>query len=421
MSGTCTHTGLAPVGELEWGGHFCHLYRTGDDLAETLVPYFKRGLEQNEACLWVATDPYPAERAISELRAAVPDLDTRMKSGQFTIFEHDEWYLRQSRLTSAEVLKGWLDRTQVALDKGYAGLRITGNTAWLSADVWDDFMDYERAVSEAFRRQQIIALCSYSLETCNAEAVLDIVRHHDFALARRKGEWEVVENAATKHAKAELALLNADLEQRIEQRTSDLQDALSHQRLLLDELNHRVKNSLASVQTIVTQTLDRCDSPKEARRIIEGRIQALAKVHSLLSEDKWQGATLASLVDAQLGPFSGRYELTGDPMVLRPRAALGFSLILHELTSNAARHGSLMHPQGRVVVEARINAQKSVLLWNESGGPTVTNPSRKGFGTTLIHLLAEHDLGGNVDLSYEPAGLRARIEVPVAGQIDRPA
>jgi two-component sensor histidine kinase len=415
----CTHSGLQPVGPINWGDHFCHFYQSDTDVAETLIPYFKKGLESNEACLWVACDPYPADRALAELRTAVPDLDRRIASGQFSIFTHEDWYIRHTGMTADDVLRGWLERAAEAIRGGYEGLRLTGNTAWLSAAVWDDFMDYERAVSQAFRRERIVAMCSYSTNACNAEEVLDVVQSHDFALARRRGVWEMIENAATKHAKAELEVLNADLERRVEQRTADLQSSLSHQRLLLDELNHRVKNTLASVQTIVSQTLARCPDPVVARQRIEGRIGALARVHSLLSNDNWEGATLASLVGAELAPFDGRFELTGERFMLQPRAALNITMVLHELATNAAKYGALAAPGGKILISVRAEGKDLVLLWTERNGPAVSAPRRNGFGTSLIRLLVEHDLSGQVAMHFDEAGLQARLQIPMPGQVDR--
>src|SRR5262245_7068207 len=141
-----SNSGLEPVGPINWGNHICHFYKNGDDLAETLIPYFKCGLEQNEACLWVASEPYPVARAMGELRAAISDLDCRIESGQFTIYSHDQWYAQQEGINKTEVLQGWLRRSDDAVKQGFDGLRLSGNTAWLTADVWDDFMDYERAV-----------------------------------------------------------------------------------------------------------------------------------------------------------------------------------------------------------------------------------------------------------------------------------
>lgn len=148
------HTGIGVIGDVPWGTHFCQFYETSLDLAETLVPYFKAGLEAGEFCMWVTSEPLQVREAEAALRAAVPDLDERVRRGQIEIIDYQDWYFRSGRFSPDEVLKGWVDKLEAALDKGYEGLRLSGNTLWLEPVHWEDFREYEEAVNSLIGRRR---------------------------------------------------------------------------------------------------------------------------------------------------------------------------------------------------------------------------------------------------------------------------
>jgi len=178
---------------LRWGDHVCHFFRSADDLGEILVPYFKAGLERNEFCVWVTSRPYGKDRAAEELRAAVSDFDRRSAAGQIQIFDHDEWYAKLALLSTGEKIQCWLSQKEAGVALGYSGLRCSGNLSFLDERSWDDFLVYERAVNEAFRNQQIIALCSYEMDGCSADAVTNVMHCHRFGLAKPHGRWRLLE------------------------------------------------------------------------------------------------------------------------------------------------------------------------------------------------------------------------------------
>jgi signal transduction histidine kinase/ActR/RegA family two-component response regulator len=188
-------SGLSAVPRVAWGTHLCQFFRTADDLASTLVPFFAAGLANHERCLWVTAPPLPAAAAKAALVREVPDADDRIRSGQLEILDFDEWYLRNAALTTEQVLEQWIEREQGALRDGYKGLRLTGNTSWLRRDQWEEFQAYERSVHRAFSGRRVVAVCSYSLAHCSSDEVLDVVRHHGSALARRDGEWSLIRSA----------------------------------------------------------------------------------------------------------------------------------------------------------------------------------------------------------------------------------
>jgi anti-sigma regulatory factor (Ser/Thr protein kinase) len=182
--------GPVHIDRIGMGDHACQFYRTAQDLAQTLIPYFKTGLERNEACVWVTARPYPAERALSELRVAVPDIDQRIATGQLQIYSYDEWYLKYSRLGMDELVRVWLARKNDAVASGYAGLRISGNGSFVTPEAWPAFMDYEKAFDTASQGQLITTLCSYWLDTCEADAVFDVLRCHSCGWSKHRDRWE---------------------------------------------------------------------------------------------------------------------------------------------------------------------------------------------------------------------------------------
>ncbi|MFA5354179.1 MAG: MEDS domain-containing protein, partial [Thermodesulfovibrionales bacterium] len=193
-------SGIDIIGDVPWGTHFCQFYRTEEDLTAILVPYFKAGLENNEFCLWVTSEPLSGQEAETALRKALPDLDHYLSKGQIEIIPHSEWYLKEGIFDAERVLKGWVEKLNHALIKGYDGLRLTGNTFWLEKAGWRDFVAYEETVDSVIGRYRMIGICTYSLDRCSAVEAIDVVKNHQFALTRRDGQWELIESSERRRA-----------------------------------------------------------------------------------------------------------------------------------------------------------------------------------------------------------------------------
>ena len=215
-------TGIGVVGDVPWGTHFCHFYETKEDLLDTLVPYFKAGLESQEFCLWVLSEPLTDEEARYALRQAVPDFDRYLADGSIEILLGREWYLQGGTFDLTRVTNGWNAKLAHALARDYAGIRVTGNTAWLEKKDWSDFCEYEEALNVSTTNQRMTVLCSYPLAATGAAEILDVARTHQFAMAKRQANWEVIETSELKQAKAEIQRLNVELEQRVVERTRQL-------------------------------------------------------------------------------------------------------------------------------------------------------------------------------------------------------
>ncbi len=237
-------TGIEVVGEMPWGSHFCLFYETKQDLLETLVSYCKAGLQSGEFCLWVVAEPLTVKEATTALRDTMPDSDRYFADCSIEIVSAGDWYLRGGTFDLERVTAGWREKLSQASVRGYVGVRVTGDTAWLAKKDWKHFCEYEEALNEAVANQRLAVLCTYPLAACGALEILDVVRTHQFALARRHGAWDVIETAGLKQAKAEVARLNEELERRVEERTNEL--------ILASEALREAQTELAYVNRVAT-------------------------------------------------------------------------------------------------------------------------------------------------------------------------
>lgn len=193
-----------------------------------------------------------------------------------------------------------------------------------------------------------------------------------------------------------------------------------HQQLLIHELNHRVKNTLATVQSIASQTLRTAQTPEEARPALEARLLALSRVHDVLTRENWEGASLAEIVGQAIAPYcheqEKRVETTGPDVRLSPRMAQALALAFQELATNAVKYGALANSGGTVHIAWSVGEERGEqrlrLTWREVGGPPVVPPSRKGFGSRLIERSLAHDLGGKLDITFAPTGLVCTVDAP---------
>jgi two-component sensor histidine kinase len=197
--------------------------------------------------------------------------------------------------------------------------------------------------------------------------------------------------------------------------------------MMIDELNHRVKNTLSTVQSIVWQALRKNAVPEAVRESIESRLFALSRSHDLLTREHWEGAGLLGLVNEALEPFgvvnerTERIAITGDNVRLRPKATLALGIALHELATNAVKYGAFSNDGGSILIEwitkPTIEGNRLILRWQEKGGPPVTPPTRKGFGSRVIERGLPHELEGTVNLEYPVDGVNCTINVPGPGGV----
>ncbi|HEV3028638.1 MAG TPA: MEDS domain-containing protein [Planctomycetota bacterium] len=182
-----TESGIPGVGNLPWGTHLVHFFRTKEDLARGLVGYFKAGLRGAEKILWGTASPLRTDEALSDLSLVVPDFARFLKAGQIVAVDHREW------LGGKDPVAGLLEEADGALKSGFRGLRMAGNCSWIGPERHESFMAYEGLLGQAIRGRRILALCSYNLSTGSARDAVEAIRRHDFSLHPGDDSWELLE------------------------------------------------------------------------------------------------------------------------------------------------------------------------------------------------------------------------------------
>jgi light-regulated signal transduction histidine kinase (bacteriophytochrome)/CheY-like chemotaxis protein len=193
--------------------------------------------------------------------------------------------------------------------------------------------------------------------------------------------------------------------------------AQQRQALLIDELNHRVRNILSLIRGVITQSKDPSHTISSFTEVVGGRIQALARAHDQITADKWGPASFASMLKAEAGAYlsngADRVDLAGVDILLEPQAFTTVALVVHEMITNSAKYGALSDRRGHVDVKTYVNPEGNLIIeWSEHGGPPVKPPTRRGFGSTVIESSIRHDLQGEVEIDYALAGVRARFSIP---------
>jgi PAS domain S-box-containing protein len=241
----------------------------------------------------------------------------------------------------------------------------------------------------------------------------EVVREHHTRIARPDGTMIDVEiSVAPVYVQARqlggISVTARDITER--------KQAQRRQSLLINELNHRVKNTLATVQSLVQQTLRNAPDPSAFEADLMGRLIALSRTHDLLTQSSWEGAFLNDVLDVELAPYGGsgepRYELKGPRVYLPSQAVLSLGLVSHELATNAAKYGAFSRPEGRVRISWTQDRLGLRIEWIEWGGPPVAVPTRRGFGSRLIERSIKNDLGGEFLPEFRPEGFRAIVNLP---------
>lgn len=389
-------SGLKGVDGLPWGSHYCHFFPSGDTLRETLVPYLKAGLENDERCLVIATDPFGTDDARGALRAAVGDFDRREASGQIDIQDVRSWYAAGGTIDGERLASVLFRCEEQARSDGYRGLRTHGNLGWIGRGQWPDLKDYEAHLARGLKGRRMISMCSYCLEKCRPEDVLDVIERHDVALGRG------IEGMSVVAASAEELARRSAMEQRLT--------------MLVQELEHRIRNSLATVQALVGSTIRSAGTLEEFEKSFGTRIGALARRHSLLAAGDQEHVGLRELVDNELALYaergSGRITITGPDIELESQPAMSFGMALHELVTNAVKHGALSSKGGRLDIAWERLGAGFAFDWIEKAVDLPAPPVRVGFGTQLLNRLLPHQLGASVRMDFERDGLKARFEIP---------
>jgi len=298
MSLPLRRTGIALVGDMPWGTHFCHFFETRKDLLDTVLPYFKAGLESGEMCLWVLPEPLTPDRAMKALRRAIPRLERYLDDRSIEIHRHRDWYYDAGDFDAAKITSAWDEKLCEALARGFAGLRVNGTAAWLGNGDWRSFREYEEKIDGSMAGKRMIALCTYPLANSPGDQVLDVARTHQFVVAKRNGRSEYVETPELRQAKSEIRSLNRTLKQRVAKRTADLvavnaelTRAMAEQRRVDEDLRarNRQQAAVAKLGQVAIRTSDLAALLDEAVAVAA---ETLGTEHSAILEALPGGETL---------------------------------------------------------------------------------------------------------------------------------
>jgi len=467
-------SGIDVVGDMvAWGAHFCLFYETKEDLLDTLISYCKSGLESEEFCLWIVAEPLTIDEATGALKDAVPELDRYLADSRLEIAPARDWFLQGGTFDGKRVTDSWYEKLARVSAKGYPGVRVTGDTTWLTKKDWTHFCDYEDGLNEVIGNQRLAVLCTYPLERCGAPQILDVVRTHQFVLARRHGSWDVLETAALKRAKTELKQLNDELERRVVERTSQLRqasDALREAQAELAHVNrvtamgelaasisHEVMQPITAETTNVQaalrwlgaqppnleevrETLGR--AAQEGKRAIDviGRIRALVKKAPPRKDAFGINEAILEVVglthgEAVKNKVSVRTQLAGDlPPIQGDRVQ--FQQVILNLIINAVEAMSGVSEGSReLVIETKKDVSGGVLVAVRDSGPGLTLESvdrlfdafyttkatGMGMGLSICRSIVEAH-GGRIWASRDVGpGATVQFTLPVEGNAHRAA
>ena len=381
--------------------------RTGGDIADLVA-----------AVDWSQPPLGPAETWAPGLRAAM---------GQHLAATHE--HARRRALVELEEDRLALRRTQDQLEFALRAGRL-GNWEFDVATRLFTSSDHSRVIfgvgpDEPFEHVEDVIARVHPDDRARRQAAIDraIATGEDFdveyRVVRSDGEigWVLARGrAAFENGEAvRLAGISLDI--------TDRRKAEDRQRLLLDELNHRVKNTLASVQSLAMQTRRSITSPSAFSETFIERIHALARAHDLLSESAWEGASLGDVIARTLAlqvDGEERVKVGGPSIRLGPNAAVTLNMAFHELTTNAMKYGALAVARGRIDIAWTVDSEAGELTldWRESSGPPVGLPTQRGFGSRLIEQALTRELGGEAHLSFLPDGLWCHMRLPLSAKLN---
>ena len=196
-------TGIPLIGQTGWGTNICLFYETKDDLLHTTVSYFAAGLNNNEFCLWAVSDPITEAEARTAMRDGVAPFDKGVEASSIEFSSDEQWHLQDDEFNLQRITRGWTTKLHEVLERGYDGLRISGNASWLESNHWKEFCEYDHELDRSVAGKQIIVLCTHSLAAKRAVELPAIVRAHHFTIYRRHDDWTFASTSALGRAEAD--------------------------------------------------------------------------------------------------------------------------------------------------------------------------------------------------------------------------
>jgi signal transduction histidine kinase len=377
--------------------------------------YFEAGLRNNEFCMWVTSEPLTAEDARAMMREAIPGFEAYQAKGQIEVIPYTEWYLVNGDFDSKRVLNGWVEKLDGAMEKGFSGLRLTGNTFWLEKSLWKNFMGYEQEINDTIGRYNMIAVCTYSLDACGANEVIDIVNTHQFAMIKSEGEWKLIENL------------------RLKETRKALHDSKAQAELYVDLMAHDINNmnqvAMSNLELALGKMADTGKLADEDRHLLEKSMQSLKDSTRLIESVRTlqkiklnDMVTKAVDIDVVIRELKAQYSRSGRRSVSINYCSAPGSVVMatdlvreifSNIISNAIKHSDKNEPlQVDIAVEPiEENGRAYYRCTVDDNGPGITDKTKlrlfnrfqrgdtkangKGLGLYLVRTLVE-SYGGKV-------------------------
>jgi PAS domain S-box-containing protein len=334
------------------------------------------------------------------------------------------WY---GSCTDVHELRLAQDKAQRAEERYRLAFRATKDAIW-DCDLLTDELDWNEALQTAYGYdpETVRVTAAWWLDhihpddrarvDASARAAIDSDATdwaEEYRFRRADGSHaEVLDRAAIIRSESGLAvrMIGAMMD------LTDRMEAERHQRLLLNELNHRVKNTLAIVQGIAQQSFRGDNAVPAARQAFEGRLAALSAAHNVLTDRSWAPVSILQIVEDAAAPYRGHaggFEIDGPPVAIAPKSAVSLALTVHELITNAVKYGALSRASGRVSILWSVTEGRLRLVWRESGGPPVRAPARRGFGTRMSERGLASELGGAARIEFAEQGVVCTVDAPI--------
>lgn len=382
---TLRRTGIDILGNVPWGTHFCLFYHTKQDLIDILVPYFKAGLENNEFCMWVTSEPLKTEDAKQALKRTVRNLDAYINKGQIQFLDYSDWYTRTGAFDADSVLQGWVQKHDQALKNGFDGLRATGNTLWLEKKDWAKFTDYEAVVNSVIGKYKMLAICTYSLDKCGASEILDVEHNHQFALIKWRGDWKILESSDRNQVEARLAEQTAIAQalERSKKEWVETFNAMSDWVVLID-LKGRILRTNRAGENFLGKTLDEIIG-QSCCKLVHGSDKYIPGCPLRIMLHTRQQAT----VELKIPNMSRWLMVTTDPVINEKGNLIGAVHITRDITERKKDEKALRESEqkiSQVVQESSvatfvIDSSHVITHWNKACENLTGVPAKQVIGT----------------------------------------
>jgi hypothetical protein len=376
--------GLPFLADVSWGTHICSFFESKSDLMDIVIPYFLAGLEHNELCVWVVSEPISVIEAISALNAAIPNLQSY--SDQIEFHHYSEWYFNGDDLKEPQVLlRTWNDKTTAALARGYDGIRVCASTTWLDQRSWRDFIDYKARVQSSIGTLKMIALCSYQLSKCGMHEILGLVQNHHFSFLNCNDDYNYAKSMVKWDRVKIMSKLAASVAHEIRNPMTSVQGFLQLLQSDEDLIDHKHDFSLM------------IDELERANGIISGYLSLARQTErSIQKHDLNQ--TLTALL-----PLLKADALKEDKDVVLVTSEIEDILVdcndIRQIVFNLVRNGLESMPAGGVLKMRTYMHNRDVILEVEDNGYGISQEVQAQLGKPFI-TTKEHGTGLGLYVTY---------------------